>query len=80
MHSNTSLRDHFIWEMHVEGVAGHFGRDKTIILVEDKFYLPSFKRVLLGLCCIVECVKLLRVGSTWDFIHLYPLLLHLGSI
>ena len=27
--------DHWIWKMHVGGVAGHFGHDKTIILVEE---------------------------------------------
>ena len=31
----TSLRDFLVWEIHVGGLAGHFGRDKTIDLVED---------------------------------------------
>lgn len=35
---NTSLRGHLIWEMHAKEIAGHFDRDKTIILEEDKFY------------------------------------------
>ena len=39
----TSFRDLLIWEMLVGGLAGHFGRDKTIALVEDKFYWPSLK-------------------------------------
>ena len=30
--------------MHAGGVARHFGRDKTIILVEDIFYWPSVNR------------------------------------
>ena len=34
----TSFRDLLIWEMHVGGLAGHFGQDKTIALVEDRFY------------------------------------------
>ena len=34
----TSFKDLLIWEMHAGGLAGHFGRDKTIALVEDKFY------------------------------------------
>jgi len=29
--------------MHTGGVVGHFGRDKTIILVEDRFYWPNVK-------------------------------------
>ena len=40
----TSFRDLLIWEMHVSDLAGHFGRDKTIALVEDRFYWPSLKK------------------------------------
>ncbi|XP_057948237.1 uncharacterized protein LOC131143894 [Malania oleifera] len=41
---STSLRDQLIEELHARGTAGHFGKDKTIAMVEDKFYLPSIKR------------------------------------
>ena len=30
--------------MHTGGLAGHFGRDKTIALVEDRFYWLSMKK------------------------------------
>lgn len=31
--------------MHVGGMTSHFGRDKTIALVEDRFYWPNLKEV-----------------------------------
>lgn len=40
---HTSLIDFIVWELHAEGLAGHFGRDKTIALVEDWFYWPFLK-------------------------------------
>ena len=36
-----SLREAIIWEAHGGGLAGHFGRDKTLILVQEKFYWPK---------------------------------------
>ena len=39
----TSFRDLLIWEMHASGLVGHFGRDKNIALVEDRFYWSSLK-------------------------------------
>ena len=30
--------ERLIWEVHAGRLAGHFGKDKTITLVEDKFY------------------------------------------
>ena len=35
---HTSLLDILIWELHAGGLAGYFGRDKAIALVEDRFY------------------------------------------
>lgn len=44
----TSVCDFLIWELHARGLASHFGRDKTIALVEDRIYWPSLKKDVVG--------------------------------
>lgn len=39
-----SLREAIIWEAHDGGLAGHFGRDKTVALVKENFYWPKLER------------------------------------
>ena len=58
--------------MHTEGVAGHFGRDKTTVLVEDRFYWPSVKRDVTRVVshCQVRQIAKCRKQNTW----LYTLL------
>ncbi|XP_022853628.1 uncharacterized protein LOC111375074 [Olea europaea var. sylvestris] len=34
----TSVRDFIVWESHAGGLAGHFGRNKTIEEIERQFY------------------------------------------
>ena len=55
-----SLHEFLVWELHSGGIAGHFGRDKTITLVEDRFYWPSLKRdvaKVLGQCRTCQLAK-----------------------
>ena len=40
----SSMRDFLVYEIHEGGLAGHFGRDKTIGEVECQFYWPGLKR------------------------------------
>ena len=39
-----SLREAILWEAHDGGLAGHFGRDKTVALVKESFYWPKVER------------------------------------
>lgn len=38
------MREFVVTELQAGGIAGHFGRDKTAHLVEDRFYWPGLRR------------------------------------
>ena len=54
------LSEFFVWELHVGGLAGHFGNEKTIEDVEYRFYWPSLKYDVakhVGRCHICQLAK-----------------------
>ena len=55
-----SIRDFIIMELHGGGLAGHFGFDKTYLLVADRFFLPHMRRdvhTIISRCRICQVNK-----------------------
>ena len=57
----SSLRDAIILESHTGGLAGHFGRNKTLALIRDQFYWPRIER---DVNRIVERCRLCHIAKT----------------
>lgn len=76
--SHTSLRESIIKELHSNGLAGHFGRDKTIIAVSSKFFWPQLK-MSTTLCVGVLFAKPQKVTPKIQaYIPLYQFLIQFG--
>lgn len=53
-----SLREYIIKEFHCGGLGGHFGRDKTLLLIKEKYFWPTIYRD------VARFVKRCRVCQT----------------
>ena len=49
-----SMRENLIKEKHSGGMAGHFGRDKTIAILREHYFWPQMSR---SLCRVVKYIK-----------------------
>jgi len=56
----TSVWDFIVWEIHARGLAGHFGRDKTIEEVERQFYWPRLKKDVAKIVSICNTCQLAK--------------------
>ncbi|GJS95133.1 RNA-directed DNA polymerase [Tanacetum coccineum] len=59
-----SLREAIILEGHAGGLAGHFGRDKTLALLREQFYWPKMERDVKGFLEGVCTCRLLKTHSS----------------
>ncbi|GKB17811.1 zinc finger, CCHC-type containing protein [Tanacetum coccineum] len=57
----SSLRDAIILESQAGGLAGHFGRDRTLALICDQFYWPRMER---DVNRIVERCRICHIAKT----------------
>ena len=53
-------RDFLVLELHARDLLGDFGKDKTIALVEDRFYWLSLKK---DVGCIVSQCRTCKLGK-----------------
>ena len=67
--------------MHIGGLAEHFGRDKTIALVEDRFYYPSLKKDVARIVTqYITCQLAKAKKQKLAYILLYLFLMNLGRM
>ena len=71
---NRSLREAIILEAHGGGLAGHLGRDKTLILVQENLYLPKLVQhveKIVNRC--VTCHKVKMLGNNVGLYTSFPI-------
>jgi len=54
---NTSLRQQLISEAYDGGLAGHFGRDKSVKQLDDRFYWPGMRKATENMCKGAQSAK-----------------------
>ncbi|KAJ0936397.1 putative nucleotidyltransferase, Ribonuclease H [Helianthus annuus] len=57
----SSFRDAIILECHQGGLVGHFGRDKTMVLVRDRFYWPNLDKDVMR---IIKRCRVCHIAKT----------------
>ena len=74
-----SHRKLLVKESHEGGLTGHFGVEKTLNILREKFYWPHMRRAVQRYC--YKCIACLQAKSKTTLHGLYtPLLVPLGRI
>ncbi|GJY59108.1 transposon ty3-I gag-pol polyprotein [Tanacetum coccineum] len=57
----SSVREAIILEAHQGGLAGHFGRDKTVAMVSERFFWPKLVNDVVK---VLSCCRICRLAKT----------------
>ena len=66
----TSIREFVLRELHVGGCSGYLGRDKTLALVEDRFFWPCLKIDVARVCELCRVCQLAKGQKKNTRLHL----------
>ncbi|GJZ48845.1 RNA-directed DNA polymerase [Tanacetum coccineum] len=57
----SSVREAIILEAHQGGLAGHFGRDKTVAMISERFFWPKLVNDVVK---VLSCCRICRLAKT----------------
>ena len=60
----TSIRKYVLRELHGGGCSGHLGCDKTLAIVEDRFFWPCLKTNVAKICELCRVCQLAKGQNT----------------
>jgi hypothetical protein len=60
VHSTEFIADEIVKELHNGGLGGHFGIDKTTVLVKERYFWPSINK---DVKIFVECCRIFQLAK-----------------
>jgi hypothetical protein len=68
IHVPTREHENMIWESHYSWVAGHFGIEKIVFILQKHFYLPKFRQEVNKyiISCTAYDISKLAIKKLWE--------------